>query len=181
MFERFTERARKVVYLAQQEAARLGHDVVGTEHLLLGLVAEGQGIAAKALESMNIDLIKIRQEIERIIGVGETNPFGEIPFTPRAKRVLELAIDEGRQMGHNYVGTEHILLGLIREGEGVAAQVLKNLGADLDKVRKQVFSLLGGGGSGFENQTGGGRPATKTQTLNQFGRVNRSFCCPGSD
>lgn len=173
MFERFTERARKVVYLAQQEAARLGHNVVGTEHLLLGLVAEGQGIAAKALESMNIDLSKIQHEIERIIGTGDTNPFGEVPFTPRAKRVLELAIDEGRQMGHNYVGTEHVLLGLIREGEGVAAQVLKNLGADLDKVRKQVISLLGGSNVNmFSNQPGNvrGTNNTKTQTLNQFGR-----------
>lgn len=169
MFERFTERARKVVYLAQQEAARLGHNVVGTEHLLLGLVAEGQGIAAKALESLNIDLVKIRQEIEKIIGTGETNPFSEIPFTPRAKRVLELAIDEGRQMGHNYVGTEHVLLGLIREGEGVAAQVLKNLGADLDKVRKQVIGLLGGTNM-YSNQPGNPRCSNKTQTLNQFGR-----------
>jgi ATP-dependent Clp protease ATP-binding subunit ClpC len=173
MFERFTERARKVVYLAQQEAARLGHNVVGTEHLLLGLVAEGEGVAAKALESLDIRLEKIRQEVEKIIGVGETNPFGEIPFTPRAKRVLELAVDEGRQLGHNYVGTEHILLGLIREGEGVAAQVLKNLGADLEKVRKQVLGLLGGSGanSPFPSQSGGGgRGAVKTQTLNQFGR-----------
>ena len=146
MFERFTERARKVVYLAQQEAARLGHNVIGTEHLLLGLVVEGEGVAAKALESMEIRLENIRQEVEKIIGTGEANQFGEIPFTPRAKRVLELAVDEGRQMGHNYIGTEHILLGLIREGEGVAAQVLKNLGAELEKVRKQVFSLLGAGG-----------------------------------
>ncbi len=173
MFERFTERARKVVYLAQQEAARLGHNVVGTEHLLLGLVAEGEGVAAKALETMDIRLDKIRQEVEKIIGVGETNPFGEIPFTPRAKRVLELAVDEGRQLGHNYVGTEHILLGLIREGEGVAAQVLKNLGADLEKVRKQVMNLLGGGSATpFPGQPGGGsqRGQSKTQTLNQFGR-----------
>lgn len=173
MFERFTERARKVVYLAQQEAARLGHNVVGTEHLLLGLVAEGEGVAAKGLENMDIDLAKIRKEVERIIGNGEPNPFGEIPFTPRAKRVLELAYDESRQFSHNYVGTEHILLGLIREGEGVAAQVLKNLGADLEKVRKQVLSLLGGGGGGasFNGQSSGGqRTPSKTQTLNQFGR-----------
>ncbi|HYH05347.1 MAG TPA: Clp protease N-terminal domain-containing protein, partial [Bacillota bacterium] len=139
MFERFTERARKVVFLAQQEAARLGHNVVGTEHLLLGLVAEGEGVAAKALEILGLNLQGIRKEIEKIIGTGEANPFGEIPFTPRAKRVLELAIEEGRQMGHNYVGTEHILLGLIREGEGVAAQVLRNLGAELETVRKQVL------------------------------------------
>jgi ATP-dependent Clp protease ATP-binding subunit ClpC len=169
MFERFTERARKVVFLAQQEAARLGHNVVGTEHLLLGLVAEGQGVAAKALEILNINLQAIRQEIEKIIGAGEPNPFGEIPFTPRAKRVLELAIEEGRQMGHNYVGTEHILLGLIREGEGVAAQVLRNLGAELETVRKQVLTLLGGpkSGNGSSNVKGG---AAKTPNLNQFGR-----------
>lgn len=170
MFERFTERARKVVYLAQQEAARLGHNVVGTEHLLLGLVVEGEGVAAKALEVINISLDRIRQEVEKIIGSGEPNPFGEIPFTPRAKRVLELAVDEGRQMGHNYVGTEHILLGLIREGEGVAAQVLKNLGADLEKVRKQVVNLLGGGVNIFSGQANQAKGANRTQTLNQFGR-----------
>jgi ATP-dependent Clp protease ATP-binding subunit ClpC len=169
MFERFTERARKVVFLAQQEAARLGHNVVGTEHLLLGLVAEGEGVAAKALEMLNINLPRIRQEIEKIIGVGESNPFGEIPFTPRAKRVLELAVEEGRQMGHNYVGTEHILLGLIREGEGVAAQVLRNLGVELESVRQQVLSLLGGSKNNpaSPNAKGG---AGKTPTLNQFGR-----------
>lgn len=170
MFERFTERARKVVYLAQQEAARLGHNVVGTEHLLLGLVVEGEGVAAKALEVLEISLDRIRQEVEKIIGSGEPNPFGEIPFTPRAKRVLELAVDEGRQMGHNYVGTEHILLGLIREGEGVAAQVLKNLGADLEKVRKQVITLLGGGAGIFAGPANLGKGGNRTQTLNQFGR-----------
>ncbi len=170
MFERFTERARKVVYLAQQEAARLGHNVVGTEHLLLGLAVEGEGVAAKALEVIDINLDRIRQEVEKIIGSGEPNPFGEIPFTPRAKRVLELAVDEGRQMGHNYVGTEHILLGLIREGEGVAAQVLKNLGADLEKVRKQVITLLGGGANAFSEQSNPGKGTNRTQTLNQFGR-----------
>lgn len=169
MFERFTERARKVVYLAQQEAARLGHNVVGTEHLLLGLVVEGEGVAVKALEVINISLDRIRQEVQKIIGSGEPNPFGEIPFTPRAKRVLELAVDEGRQMGHNYVGTEHILLGLIREGEGVAAQVLKNLGADLEKVRKQVITLLGGVNV-FSGQSNQAKGANRTQTLNQFGR-----------
>ncbi len=170
MFERFTERARKVVYLAQQEAARLGHNVVGTEHLLLGLLSEGEGVAAKALESLDIRLDKIRDEVEKIIGSGETNPFGEIPFTPRAKRVLELAVDEGRQLGHNYVGTEHILLGLIREGEGVAAQVLKNLGADLDRVRKEVIGLLGGNTGAYSEQPGAPRGSNKTPTLNQFGR-----------
>ena len=144
IFERFTERARRVMELAQEEAARLRHNVIGTEHLLLGLVAEGEGIAAKALESLGINLARVRSKVEEIIGVGDAVPLGQIPFTPRAKRVLELAIDEGHNLGHNYVGTEHILLGLIREGEGVAAQVLKNLGADLEKVRKEVVNLLGG-------------------------------------
>lgn len=170
MFERFTERARKVVFLAQQEAARLGHNVVGTEHLLLGLVAEGEGVAAKALEILGLNLQAIRKEIEKIIGTGEANPFGEIPFTPRAKRVLELAVEEGRQMGHNYVGTEHILLGLIREGEGVAAQVLRNLGAELEAVRKQVLGLLGGSLKSGSNQPHVKGGPSKTPTLNQFGR-----------
>jgi ATP-dependent Clp protease ATP-binding subunit ClpC len=170
MFERFTERARRVVFLSQQEAARLQHNVVGTEHLLLGLIAEGEGVAAKALESMGISLERVQNEIERIIGIGEYPPMTEIPFTPRAKRVLELALDEGRQLGHNYVGTEHILLGLIREGEGIAAQVLKNLGADLDKVRKQVVQLLGGSNMNSFGQYQAGGGSGKTQTLNQFGR-----------
>lgn len=168
MFERFTERARRVVLHAQKEAARLRHNVIGTEHLLLGLVKEGDSIAAKALESLGVDLNKIRSEVVKIIGVGEEMVFGEVPFTPRAKRVLELAWDESRQLGHNYVGTEHILLGLIREGEGVAAQVLKNLGVDLEAARKQIFSLLGGNVGASPGSKGGG--PSKTQTLNQFGR-----------
>lgn len=172
MYERFTERARRVVVLAQEQARRLNHNVIGTEHLLLGLVVEGQGIAAKALESMGISLERVQSEVERIIGVGDAPTLGDIPHTPRAKRVLELALDEARRLGHNYVGTEHILLGLIREGEGVAAQVLKNLGCDLEKVRKQVIALLGGvvtaGPSAMYPGTGGG--AASTQTLNQFGR-----------
>ncbi|NLM37205.1 MAG: ATP-dependent Clp protease ATP-binding subunit [Firmicutes bacterium] len=168
MFERFTERARRVVLHAQKEAARLRHNVIGTEHLLLGLVREEDGVAAKALELLGVDLNKVRNEVEKIIGVGEEMVFGEVPFTPRAKRVLELAWDESRQMGHNYVGTEHILLGLIREGEGVAAQVLKNLGVDLETARKQVFSLLGGNVGPLPGVKGGG--PSKTQTLNQFGR-----------
>ena len=171
MFERFTERARRVVYLSQQEASRLQHNVVGTEHLLLGLIAEGEGVAAKALETLGIGLERVQNEIERIIGTGDSKPPTEIPFTPRAKRVLELALDEGRHMGHNYIGTEHILLGLIREGEGIAAQVLKNLGADLDKVRKQVLQLLGGGGNSPMGSFGGSQQSgAKTQTLSQFGR-----------
>ena len=174
MFERFTERARRVVLHAQKEAARLRHNVIGTEHLLLGLVKEGDSIAAKALESLGVSLEKVQNEVEKIIGVGDEVIFGEVPFTPRAKRVLELAWDESRQLGHNYVGTEHILLGLIREGEGVAAQVLKNLGVDLETTRKQVFNLLGGkGGPSSSGAKGGG--AAKTQTLNQFGRDLNEF------
>ncbi|HEY8343876.1 MAG TPA: ATP-dependent Clp protease ATP-binding subunit [Bacillota bacterium] len=168
MFERFTERARKVVLHAQKEAIRLRHNVVGTEHLLLGLVQEGEGIAGRALQGLEIDLSKVRSEVEKIIGVGDQIIIGEVPFTPRAKRVLEMAFDEARQLGHNYIGTEHILLGLIREGEGVAAQVLKNLGVDLENARKQVMNLLGGAvGAGIPGKTGG---PNKTQTLNQFGR-----------
>lgn len=166
MFGRFTERAQKVVVLSQEEARRLGHNVVGTEHILLGLAAEGEGVAARALQGMNIGLDKVRAEVEKVIGKGESPPQGQIGFTPRAKRVLELAFDEARQLGHTYIGTEHVLLGLIREGEGVAAQVLKNLGADLEKVRKQVVELLGGGGG----QPAKGTRTRKTPTLDQFGR-----------
>ena len=166
MFGRFTERAQKVVVLSQEEARRLGHNVVGTEHILLGLVAEGEGVAARALQSMGISLDKVRAEVEKVIGKGESPPQGQIGFTPRAKRVLELAFDEARQLGHTYIGTEHILLGLIREGEGVAAQVLKNLGADLDKVRRQVVELLGGS----TGQPAKGTRTRKTPTLDQFGR-----------
>ena len=165
MYERFTERARKVLFLSQQEAKRLGHNYVGTEHLLLGLVAEGEGVAAQALQTIGINLQKVRSEVEKIIGSGDAPYLGDVALTPRAKRVLELALDEGRQLGHNYVGTEHIILGLIRESEGVAAQVLKNMGADLEKVRKQVLSQLGGGA---QSPVGGGPQAT--QTLNQFGQ-----------
>ena len=173
MFEMFTERARRVVLHAQKEATRLRHYVVGTEHLLLGLIKEGQGVAAKALESLDVDLGKVRMEVEKIIGVGEQIVLGEVPFTPRAKRVIELALDEARQLGHNYVGTEHLLLGLIREGEGVAAQVLKNLGVDLESARKQVFKLLGGNVNvGWGGPKGG---SVKTQTLNQFGRDLNEF------
>ena len=166
MFGRFTERAQKVVVLSQEEARRLGHNVVGTEHILLGLAAEGEGVAARALQNLDISLDKVRSEVEKVIGRGEGVPQGQIGFTPRAKRVLELAFDEARQLGHTYIGTEHILLGLIREGEGVAAQVLRNLGADLEKVRRQVVEQLGGGApSGAKSSRG-----RKTPTLDQFGR-----------
>jgi hypothetical protein len=141
MFERFTDRARRVVVLAQDEARLLRHNYIGTEHILLGLVAEGDGVAARALESLEIRLDVVRQQVEEIIGVGKKELSGHIPFTPRAKKVLELSLREALQLGHNYIGTEHILLGLIREGEGVAAQVLVRLGADLNVVRRTVISL----------------------------------------
>src|SRR5919201_1301521 len=144
MFERFTDRARRVVVLAQEEARMLNHNYIGTEHILLGLIHEGEGVAAKALESLGISLEGVRQQVEEIIGQGQQAPSGHIPFTPRAKKVLELSLREALQLGHNYIGTEHILLGLIREGEGVAAQVLVKLGADLNRVRQQVIQLLSG-------------------------------------
>jgi ATP-dependent Clp protease ATP-binding subunit ClpA len=142
MFERFTDRARRVVVLAQEEARLLSHSYIGTEHILLGLIHEGEGVAAKALESLGISLEAVRNQVEEIIGQGGTSPSGHIPFTPRAKKVLELSLREALQLGHNYIGTEHILLGLIREGEGVSAQVLVKLGADLSSVRQQVIRLL---------------------------------------
>jgi Clp amino terminal domain, pathogenicity island component len=150
MFERFTDRARRVVVLAQEEARLLNHNYIGTEHILLGLIHEGEGVAAKALESLGISLEAVRAQVEEIIGQGQSAPTGHIPFTPRAKKVLELSLREALQLGHNYIGTEHILLGLIREGEGVAAQVLVKLGADLSRVRQQVIQLLSGyaGGEG---------------------------------
>ena len=144
MFERFTDRARRVVVLSQEEARLLNHNYIGTEHILLGLVHEGDGVAAKALERLDISLTAVRTQVEEIIGRGGQAPSGHIPFTPRAKKVLENALREALQLGHNYIGTEHILLGLIREGEGVAAQVLEHLGADLGRVRQQVIELLGG-------------------------------------
>jgi ATP-dependent Clp protease ATP-binding subunit ClpA len=144
MFERFTDRARRVVVLAQEEARLLNHNYIGTEHILLGLAREGDGVAAKALESLEISLEAVRQQVEQIIGRGKQAPSGHIPFTPRAKKVLELSLREAHHLGHNYIGTEHILLGLIREGEGVAAQVLVDLGADLNRVRQQVIELLAG-------------------------------------
>jgi ATP-dependent Clp protease ATP-binding subunit ClpA len=145
MFERFTDRARRVVVLAQEEARMLNHNYIGTEHILLGLIHEGEGVAAKALESLGISLEAVRQQVEEIIGQGQQAPSGHIPFTPRAKKVLELSLREALQLGHNYIGTEHILLGLIREGEGVAAQVLVKLGAGLNRVRQQVIGMLRAG------------------------------------
>jgi ATP-dependent Clp protease ATP-binding subunit ClpA len=150
MFERFTDRARRVIVLAQEEARLLNHNYIGTEHILLGLAHEGQGVAARALESLGIQLQALRSQVEQVIGQGQQAPTGHIPFTPRAKKVLELSLRESQQLGHNYIGTEHLLLGLIREGEGVAAQVLVKLGADLSRVRQQVIQLLSGYAGGKE-------------------------------
>jgi ATP-dependent Clp protease ATP-binding subunit ClpC len=184
LFERFTDRARRVVVLAQEEARLLNHNYIGTEHILLGLIHEGEGVAAKALESLGISLEAVRSQVEEIIGQGGSSPSGHIPFTPRAKKVLELSLREALQLGHNYIGTEHILLGLIREGEGVAAQVLVKLGADLSRVRQQVIQLLSGySGSGSSGQAGaagekagatsggqGGDTPSGSLILDQFGR-----------
>ncbi len=184
MFERFTDRARRVVVLAQEEARLLNHNYIGTEHILLGLIHEGEGVAAKALESLGISLEAVREQVEEIIGQGGSSPSGHIPFTPRAKKVLELSLREALQLGHNYIGTEHILLGLIREGEGVAAQVLTKLGADLSRVRQQVIQLLSGySGSGDQENEGGrrgerasagtggrGGDSSSSMVLDQFGR-----------
>ena len=167
MFERFTEKAIKVIMLAQEEARRLGHNFVGTEQILLGLIGEGTGIAAKVLKSMGVNLKDARVEVEKIIGRGSGFVAVEIPFTPRAKRVLELSLEEARQLGHNYIGTEHLLLGLIREGEGVAARVLENLALDLTKIRTQVIRLLG---DTAESTTGAPQNKGKTPTLEEFGR-----------
>ena len=173
MFERFTDRARRVVVLAQEEARMLNHNYIGTEHILLGLIHEGEGVAAKALESLEISQQAVRDQVEEIIGQGQQAPSGHIPFTPRAKKVLELSLREALQLGHNYIGTEHILLGLIREGEGVAAQVLVKLGADLNRVRAQVNQLLQGY-QGKESPAAGSGPAEGTPStslvLDQFGR-----------
>ena len=177
MFERFTDRARRVVVLAQEEARLLNHSYIGTEHILLGLIHEGEGVAAKGLEALGISLEAVRAQVEEIIGQGGSSPSGHIPFTPRAKKVLELSLREALQLGHNYIGTEHILLGLIREGEGVAAQVLVKLGADLGRVRQQVIQLLSGyqgPGGKPEGEAPGAKDAPQekggSQILDQFGR-----------
>jgi len=183
VFERFTDRARRVVVLAQEEARLLNHNYIGTEHILLGLIHEGEGVAARALESLGISLESVRAQVVEIIGQGSQAPSGHIPFTPRAKKVLELSLREALQLGHNYIGTEHILLGLIREGEGVAAQVLQKLGAELHRVRQTVIQLLSGvqgedvtpsqsahpGGSGRSGKSGEASPGGST-VLDQFGR-----------
>jgi hypothetical protein len=156
MFERFTDRARRVVVLAQEEARGLNHDYIGTEHILLGLIHEREGVAARALTELGISLEGARNQVVAEIGHGKQAPGGHIPFTPRAKKVLELSLREALQLGHNYIGTEHILLGLIREGEGVAAQVLVTLGASLERVRQQVVQLLADAGAAQAEQVTGG-------------------------
>src|SRR4051812_2018113 len=177
MSNRFTERAQRVILIAQEEAKRLNHDYVGTEHILLGLIALGEGVAAQVLANLGVDLRRVRAEIEKIVGTGDNVMLlGEIPFTPRAKKVLELAVEEAQNMGHSHVGTEHLLLGLIREEEGVAAQVLENLGVRLDIVREEVISLLGEGQPGPQPQapatssSRGSQTKSKTPTLDEFGR-----------
>ncbi|MDQ3575748.1 MAG: AAA family ATPase, partial [Actinomycetota bacterium] len=176
MFERFTDRARRVLVLAQEEARLLNHNFIGTEHILLGLIHEGEGVAAKALESLGISLEAVREKVEETIGPAGSSTTGSPPFTPRAKKVLELSLREALQLGHNYIGTEHMLLGLVREGEGVAAQVLVNLGADLSRVRQQVIQLLSGyaGKEGPAGASSPGAPGAETPSgspvLDQFGR-----------
>ena len=167
-FDKFTDRARKVLTLAQDEAQRFNHNYIGTEHLLLGLVREGEGVAARVLENMNVELAKVRTAVEFIIGRGDRPVVGEVGLTPRAKRVIELAIDEARRLGHNYIGTEHLLLGLVREGEGIAAGVLESLGVNLDKVRHEVIRVLSQSSSsaGPAPET---KRASKTPTVDQLG------------
>ncbi len=169
MFNRFTERARKVIVYAKEEARRFNHDYIGTEHLLLGLVREGEGVAAAVLQKLGLDLETIRIEVEKLVQPGpQTQVLGDIPFTPRSKKALELSAEEARALGHNYIGTEHLLLGLVKEGEGMAYRVLLNLGLDLGKLRNEVMELLGSGIPGY-----GGEEATKsdkTPAINAYGR-----------
>src|SRR5690625_3025051 len=169
MFGRFTERAQKVLALSQEEAVRLGHNNIGTEHILLGLIREGEGIAAKALKELGLEEKKIEEEVEKLIGKGD-QPMQSVHYTPRAKRVVELSQDEARKLSHTYVGTEHILLGLIREGEGVAARVLHNLGVGLNKARQQVLQLLGSNESQSSQQTRGQAANVSTPTLDSLAR-----------
>ncbi|MCC7398629.1 MAG: AAA family ATPase, partial [Planctomycetes bacterium] len=192
MFDRFTDRAKKVMSFARQEAMKFNHEYIGTEHILLGLIQEGSGVAANVLKNMTVDLEKIRHEVEKIVKTGPSMvTMGQLPFTPRAKKVLELSLEEASQLSHNYIGTEHLLLGLIRENEGIAAQVLMNLGVKLDEVREEVLEFLGasennneeesegessggpkGGGSGEtpSGATPAGNSKSKTPALDSFGR-----------
>ncbi|MEA2478343.1 MAG: ATP-dependent Clp protease ATP-binding subunit ClpC, partial [Thermoleophilaceae bacterium] len=174
MFERFTERARQVVVLAQEEARILKHNYIGTEHILLGLLREEEGLAARVLESLDITVERVRAQVVRIVGSGEEVTSGQIPFTPRAKKVLELALREALSLGHNYIGTEHILLGLVRENEGVAARILLDFDADSEKIRNEVIRMLSGPGGrrqgqgATSGQSGEGKKSSKL--LDQFGR-----------
>jgi DNA-binding CsgD family transcriptional regulator len=180
MFERFTDRARRVVVYAQEEARMLGHNYVGTEHILLGLIHEGEGVAARALEAMSISLDSARQRVEEIIGQGQAAPTGHIPFTPRAKKVLELSLREALQLGHNYVGTEH-MLGLVREGEGVGAQVLQELGESLQQVRTTTIRLLAGYTASAQEPAGGDTFRTTTEFSSEAppeGRLTQDPRCP---
>src|SRR5215471_16950911 len=176
MYERFTDRARKVMQLANQEAQRFNHEYIGTEHILLGLVKEGSGVAANVLKNLDVDLRRIRLEVEKLVQSGpEMVTMGKLPQTPRAKKVIEYAIEEARNLNHNYVGTEHLLLGLLREEEGVAAQVLRNLGLKLEDVREEVLNLLGhnldpSGESSERPSSGGKQSKSKTPALDSFGR-----------
>src|ERR1043166_7269845 len=191
MYERFTDRARKVMQLANQEAQRFNHEYIGTEHVLLGLIKEGSGVAANVLKNLDVDLRKIRLEVEKLVQSGpDMVTMGKLPQTPRAKKVIEYSMEEARNLNHNYVGTEHILLGLLREQEGVAAQVLMNLGLKLEEVREEVLNLLGhgleggeggserggressggGGGGGGESSGSSGKSKSKTPALDSFGR-----------
>ena len=172
MFERFTDRARRVVVLAQDEARMLDHSYIGTEHILLGLIHEGEGVAARALDALEISLDSVREQVEGIVGRGKEVPSGHIPFTPRAKKVLELSLRESLQLGHDYIGTEHILLGLVREGEGVAAQVLVGLGADLSRVRQQVTKILHEQGGEGGTQSGIRVVGSKAQLAEVVERVD---------
>src|SRR4051794_38139724 len=175
MFERFTERARQVVVLAQEEARTLKHNYIGTEHILLGLLREEEGLAARVLESLDITVERVRAQVVRIVGSGEEVTSGQIPFTPRAKKVLELALREALSLGHNYIGTEHILLGLVRENEGVAARILLDFDADSEKIRNEVIRMLSGPGGRRQGQGGGaggaqGEGKKSSKLLDQFGR-----------
>src|SRR5208283_2645838 len=175
MYERFTDRARKVMQLANQEAQRFNHEYIGTEHILLGLIKEGSGVAANVLKNLEVDLRKIRLEVEKLVQSGpDMVTMGKLPQTPRAKKVIEYSMEEARNLGHNYVGTEHILLGLLREQEGVAAQVLMNLGLKLEEVREEVLSLLGHGMEGAEGSERAGSLGTGSGQQSQGGESQRS-------
>src|SRR4051812_46023976 len=176
MFERFTERARQVVVLAQDEARTLKHNYIGTEHILLGLLREEEGLAARVLDSLDITVEEVRQQVARIVGQGDEATSGQIPFTPRAKKVLELALREALSLGHNYIGTEHILLGLVRENEGVAARILLDFDADAEKIRNEIIRMLSGpgrqqrGSGSSEGSASGGKSKGSSKLLDQFGR-----------